>query len=88
MAKVKAEPYAYQVWLRYGSSRPQCISSGASRQSVSESYLYHCELLDCDTVLVTNDANGDDRDEGPLRAIVSRSEGSTLTLEECREVLP
>ena len=80
----KSAPYAYQVWLRYGSSQPQCVSSGASRQSVSESYLYHCELLDCETVLVANDANGGDPKEGPLRAIVSRSEGSTLTLEECK----
>ena len=83
-APMKSVLYAYQVWLRYGSKRPNCITSGATRQSVSESYLYHCELLDCETVLVANYADGGDPKEGPLRAIVSRSEGSTLTLEECR----
>ena len=83
MGKRTSEPYAAQVWMRYRTSKPQCIASGATTAAVALPYVAQCEVSDCETVLIANWANGGDPNEGPLRTIVSRSEGSTLALDDC-----
>ena len=80
----KPRPAAYEVWIRRCSGPPAKLSSGPSfdgPKGVGVSFSYHCGADDIETICVVDDPN-----EEPYEGarVLCRSEGSTLTLEECR----
>jgi hypothetical protein len=79
----KPHPVTYDVWTRR-SGPPAKLSSGPSfdgPRGVGGSFGYQCGLDDVETICIVDDPN-----EEPYEGarVLCRSEGSTLTLEECR----
>lgn len=85
----KPQPARYEVWTRrWSGAEAQLLimklSSGPSfdgPKGVGSSFGYQCGLDDVETICVVDDPN-----EEPYEGarVLCRSEGSTLTLEDCR----